>query len=104
MPTESNKEVAERIVRDHFQTPADAQLMPSQIRLQAFIQVALDARDERAAKILEARADELQAEWDAPPNASNGFIAMTVDTPAGYATWWGMNTLRKLAAAIRGKQ
>lgn len=56
---------------------------------------------ERAAKILEDRADGLQREWDAPPSAENGFIAMTADTPAGYATWWGMNTLRKLATVIR---
>lgn len=25
---------------------------------------------------------------------------MTADTPAGYAAWWGMNELRKLAKKI----
>lgn len=99
MPTESNKEVAERISAEY-----GSEFELDRRDLTNAILAALDARDERAAKILEARADELQAEWDAPPNASNGFIAMTVDTPAGYATWWGMNTLRKLAAAIRGKE
>lgn len=67
------------------------------------IEAALKDRDERAAKVLETRADELQRKWDAPPNLENGFIAMTADTPAGYATFWGMNNLRKLARAIRNE-
>jgi hypothetical protein len=68
------------------------------------IEKALCDRDERAAGILETRASELQVEWERPPCAENGFIAMVADTPAGYATWWGMGQLRKLAVVIRGKQ
>lgn len=49
---------------------------------------------------LRQRADELQSEWDMPPCAENGFIALAADTPAGYATWGGMNELRKRAVAL----
>lgn len=67
----------------------------------AAILSALRGERDRCARILSGRADELQSEWDAPPSASNGFIAMTADTPAGYATYYAMNQFRKLAAAIR---
>ena len=70
----------------------------------AAIVEALRNEREACAKVLEARADELQAEWDAPPSATNGFIEMTADTPAGYATCYCMNQLRKLATIIRGKE
>jgi hypothetical protein len=56
---------------------------------------------EQAVKVLTDRLDELQAEWDAPPSAKNGFIEMTADTPAGYATWYCVGQLRKLAQTIR---
>lgn len=79
--------------------------MPSDFSLRWMRRTEVDERirneRERAAKMLESRANELQAEWDAPPSVDNGFIVMTADTSAGYATWWGMNELRKRAAAIR---
>lgn len=97
--TETQEEIADRIAREHIGTASyhDA----ARRLLRDDVLSALRHERERCAKVLESRADELQAEWDAPPSAENGFIAMTADTPAGYATYYAMNQLRKLAANLR---
>ena len=75
------------------------------IYTQSQMDAALQHREqevrEQTAKVLTDRADELQTEWDAPPSAENGFVEMTADTPAGYATWYCAGQLRKLAQIIR---
>lgn len=101
--SETPREIAERLAQN-FNYAFRGSYVPSAYRdATTAIEVALNAERERAAKILETRADELQAEWSKPPCAENGFIAMTADSPAGYATYWGMSNLRKLANQIRGK-
>lgn len=100
--TETLEEIAARDARTFAErwgvTSASAQK-----DLTDFLLEVLRRERQTAATVLETRANELQVEWDAPPCIANGFIAMTADTPAGYATWWSMNLLRKLATEIKGE-
>lgn len=57
---------------------------------------------ERCAKLLEDKIAEYESDFNQPPCAANGFSEMTIDTPAGYATYHAFKTLLpKLVSAIR---
>lgn len=67
--TETLEKVSQRIVLEWADQYQVIEAGPATLaRLAAVVLSALRNERERCAKLLEARAAELQAEWDAPPS------------------------------------